>query len=485
MNQEDILESILQELKQISGEIRALRETLSGAPTLVRADVGENTEPAVAETLPAVEEPAEEAFLAVFEWLSSRGITVKNYKREETADAIFDQLAMFLGERFASLKRLHDQIRRHLSTGDSFTLNLASSSQEEIANSTQFCTWLHQYAFLSSYRYNKYSKTIYAVPQRVGKVINFFTGGWFERFVFLKVASLLSQHNVVYVHLLNPQISLPNGDDFELDLIYLMEDAPLWLECKTGDYQLYIPKYADVRPILAIPKERAILVVLGISDELSSQLTDLYDITVANENNFLALVAAALDFADIPYDATPTWPVQPGRLSTLLNKAGLRPLPEFRLPVIKELVKVASSMDEPRTLAEVKVVLAERIEISKSKLQDILNAVVRSGCLVDEEGQIVRSFTVPFAGLISSDPLDIERKCMESYTLAVLRTDPGFFDDRNNIIEFEEVTGGQAPTPETIKFMKEQVQGSLPIKCYCAQARPDVNVRAHKLSPAD
>jgi len=457
MSQEGILESILQELKCISKEIRALRETLSAtAPVLPTME--RSIEPAGAEMPAVVAEPEEEAFLTVFNWLSSRGITVKNYKQQDTTDAVFDRLAVFLGERFASLKRLHDQIRKHLSTGGSFTLNLASSSQEEIANSTQFCTWLHQYAFLSSYRYNRYSKTIYAAPQRVGKVINFFTGGWFERFVFIKVASLLSQSGVTYVHLLNPQISLPNGDDFELDLIYLIEDAPLWLECKTGDYQSYIAKYAGARTILGIPKERSVLIVLGISDELSSQLTDLYDITVANENNFLALVAAALDFADIPRDVTPAGPVQPGRLSTLLNKAGLRPLPEVRSSVIEELIKIVSSMDEPKTLAEVKTVLAERVDISKSKLQDILNAVVRGGCLVDEQGGVVKSFTVPFTALVSLDPADIEKRCMESYIKAVLRVDQGFFDSDNNIVEFEEVTGGKVPNPEKIELLKERVQ---------------------------
>jgi hypothetical protein len=237
----------------------------------------------------------ENAFLSIFDWLASHGITVKNYKKEKAADEIFDRLATFLGERFDSLERLHEQIRRNLSTGNNFKLNLASSSQEEIANSTQLCTWLHQYAFLSSYRYDKYAKAIYATPQRVGKMINFFAGGWFERFVFLKTSNLLSQHGLDYIWVTNPQISLPNGDDFELDILFLVENIPLWLECKTGDYSSYIAKYADIRSILSIPKERSILVILGISDDLTSQLTDLYDLTVANENNFLAQVTAALD----------------------------------------------------------------------------------------------------------------------------------------------------------------------------------------------
>ena len=286
----------------------------------------------------ASDEETEEAFLSIFDWLSSRNITVKKYKQQESADVVFDQLATFLGERFDSLRHVHDRIRRNLSTGSNFTLNLSSRSQEEIADSTQFCTLLHKYAFLSSYRYNKNSKVIYATPQKDSKAINFFTGGWFERFVFLKVTSLLSQNKLKYVYLMNPQISLPNGDDFELDLLFLVENDPLWLECKTGNYQSYIAKYSKVRSTLTIPKESSILIILGISDKLTSELTDLYDITVANQNNFLDKIAAALDLLELPRDTTPSIPIQPGKLSILLNKASLRPLPEIRPEVIDQLL---------------------------------------------------------------------------------------------------------------------------------------------------
>lgn len=407
----------------------------------------------------------EDAFLSMFDWLASRDITVKNHKQQKDTDEIFDRLAIFLGERFDSLVNLHDQIRRNLSNGSSFTLNLASSSQEEIANSTQLCTWLHQYAFLSSYRYNKYSKTIHAAPQRVGRVINFFTGGWFERFIFLKVSSFLSQKGLDYVWLINPQITLPNGDDFELDLLFLVENQPLWLECKTGDYSSYIAKYASMRPILAVPEERSILVILGISDDLTSQLTDLYDLTVANESNFLAQVGAAFDMIEIPCDTpsiTPslTTPMEPEKLSTLLNKAGLRPLPTIRPEVISRLIEVVESMDEPSTLFDVKSILAERIETSNSKLQDILNAIARSGCFLNEQGETVQYFGFPFSDTASLNPEEIERKCVESYVRAVLVVDLTYFENEKNVVTFEEVVGGKAPDAEAIEKLKREAETS-------------------------
>jgi len=151
-------------------------------------------------------------------------------------------------------------------------------------------------------------------------------------------------------------------------------------------------------------------------------------------------------------------PVQPGKLSTLLNKAGLRPLPEIRSEVIHQLIEIVNPMDEPRTLVEVKSILTERVQVSKSKLQDILRAVVRGGCLLDEQGESVLSFTIPFSGLISSHASEIERKCMESYAQAVLVVDTSYFDDESNVIEFEQVTGGEMPDTGTTEQLRRKAR---------------------------
>lgn len=458
--QNQILEAILQELKSITAELQLLRSELKAQPS------PRLNEAVLARSLKQVIEPSdeteEESALAVYDWLIAKGITVKNYREQSAADTVFDQLAVFLGERFENLSRVHEFIRRSLSTGSSFTLNLSSSRQEEIADSTQFCTMLSSYAFLSSYKYNKYTKTIYAAPQRVGKVINFFTGGWFERFVYLRIFSLLSQNSLEFTCLLNPQITFSNGDDFELDLLFLIDGQPLWVECKTGDYQAYIAKYSDARKLLSTPKSRAILVILGISNDLTANLTNLYDITVANEKNFLEKVCAAVGLSGHVQQQESTGlptlngAVVPSHLSTLLNKVGLRPLPEYRQQVIAELTSVVRSLHQPITMAEMKSILANKVRASKSQLQDLLNAIVRSGCLLDDNGLTVLSFTSPFSKLVSENPSVIESKCIESYIRAVLLVDPTYFERPHNVGEFERIVGGKAPDIATIGKLREQ-----------------------------
>ncbi|MBX3054411.1 MAG: hypothetical protein KF753_23260, partial [Caldilineaceae bacterium] len=485
--QKQILESIAQELKDVKAELQLLRQELT-SPRLLSSplDIAEpESEPeaepiierAMAERyLDEEESGPEQTEIAVYDWLTAQGIVVKNYREQSNGDAIFDQLALFLGERFDTLSRLHELIRRNLSSGATFTYNLSGRSQAEIADCTQFCTLLSSYAFLSSYKYNRTAKTIYATPQRVGKVINFFTGGWFERYTYLKMVDLLTADQLTYTCLLNPQITFPNGDDFELDLLFLVDSQPLWIECKTGDYAAYITKYSEAKKLLSVPSERSLLVILDIPNELTDNLTDLYEIIVTNEGNFLEKARLSLGLSEIPPAGEagqsaaqpasqrsvqpPTQPAipaeMPSSISTLLNKVGLRPVPEHRRQVIEELVKVVATFQQPMTMIETKAILAEIVQTSKSQLQDILNAVLRSECVLDGDGTVIPVFTYPFCKLTSEDPADIDQKCVESYARAILWNSPAYFDSPNNVAEFERVVGGKMPDPATMQTLREQ-----------------------------
>lgn len=407
---------------------------------------------------------------AAIEWLGARQITVKDYRHPEAADDVFDELSLFLGERFDTLTRLHEVIRKSFTNGPGFYLNLAGRSQEEVANATHFGDLLKQYAFVSAYRYDRENKVIKATVQRTGNVINFFNGGWFERYVFLKIAAFLQSTNLRWECLNNPKITLSNGDDFELDLFFLIDNQPLWVECKTGGYQAYITRYTSMRRDLSIPKARSILTILGITGELARKLTSLHEISVANEKTFLDVIAHSVKQADNaaaqppepplrlpPPDTAPVDVVKNGRLSTLLNKVQLRPMPEHRMRVIKELVAIVEAHGGPITMVEAKALLAARMPLSKSQLQELLNAVVRSGCLLDAAGEPVASFTIPVARLVSSQPLAIHERCLESYVMAILRVEPEFFDAPHNRDEFERTVGAKAPDGAVILALKQRL----------------------------
>jgi hypothetical protein len=486
-------EEMLQDLRTLTNELRTLIHSAKGMsartitkPVMVSTEIAAHSvEPHLngssasyayqrsndtsAESNGVTEDPnaqPEEQGSAILAWLNTLSISLKDYRQPEASDNIFDQLSLFLGNHFRKLFRLHDSIRKNLTTGNPFSLNLSTRSQDEIIFSTQFANTLKDYAFLSSYRYNKETKTIYATPQRVGKVINFFNGGWFERFIFLKIASLLSHHNLQYEYLNNPKISLSNGDVFELDMLFLVEGQPLWIECKTGDYQTYINRYCNFRKTISTPKDNSILIILDIADSLAKNLTNLYDITVANHETFLVKVHDALGLPSIGYPADfdqavsippvdlPSHPII-GNLHAFLNKWHLRPLPEYRMSVIKQLIAIYDTLEEPKNVIEIKALLAEKMPITKNQLQDLLNVIFHSGCFLGEDGEPITSFMNLAPQLISYDPQALEQKCLEKYASVILLTDSHYFNNQHNLQEFEQVIGARPPAPETIAQIKQ------------------------------
>jgi hypothetical protein len=80
--------------------------------------------------------------------------------------------------------------------------------------------------------------------------------------------------------LLNPQIVLPNGDDFELDLIFQVNDFFFWIEAKSGEYQQHISKYSKMSKILNLDFKHSIMVLPDISENQCDALTALFSMTV-------------------------------------------------------------------------------------------------------------------------------------------------------------------------------------------------------------
>lgn len=455
-----IFQEILYELQNICHEIRKLRIELQEEDQnqnyVEKEDpvqIVENCEP----------EKKTQSNSLIINWLLSRSIEVISYREPDEAEHIYDELTLCLGDNFSNLSSLYDKIKQSLSNGETFTLNLSSSSQQEIADNTKFAKKLVDYAFLiSKYKddnpYIKEKKIITAAPQRSGNVINFFTGGWFERYVFLKISFFLKKQGLKYSYLRNPKIRLANEDQFELDLLFMVEDQPLWLECKTGDYQSHIAKYSEFnKKHLKILKERSFLVILDISDKLSDDLTVLHNITVANIDNFLNKISESIGLSDQPVQQNLSQASvnisDPNSLATFLNKKGLRPLPELRGLVIKALLQEMDELSQPTNLTEIKDRLTHRLNnngISKNKIQDIFNAIVRSACFLNTEEETVRTFNIPVIKLITNDFDQLEAKCMASYARAILDHDLDFFEKNENISLFEEVVGGKVPSLDAI-----------------------------------
>lgn len=394
----------------------------------------------------------------VIQWLESLDIQVNNYYQPQSTDYIYDRLTITLGDNYQYLEKLYQQIKRNLSTGGNFKLKLSDNDQQLICHNTSFCNQLYEYTFLSSYRYITATKTIVGAPNRKGEVINFFSGQWFERFVYLKVSQLLSYHDLDYQYLLNPEIVTPEGNNFELDIVFLIDGEPLWIECKTGQYQNYIHKYSQFRKTLKVDKQRSFLVILGLSDRLAHGLTKMYDLVVSNENLFIQDINKIFTTKLQPKTAATetnltglrrTIKIKPktiqhqDELLTTLKKAKLRPTPAWRTKVLLQLIEIVNQDNyRPQLLKDLKEQLFLLISgISKTILIEIFNALIMAECLLDTDNYPVYSYHQNLNYLVSDRLEVLEQKCLEIYALIICLTDPKYFTNIVNLEDFQTVVG--------------------------------------------
>ena len=177
--------------------------------------------------------------------LQEKNITVKTYVDSSHENTSLDNVAYFMGNRYNDIRKVYETIKRHLNKPNGFHLDLKNATQSEISASCQLCTTLYDIAFLSEYKYDKSPRYfIHATPNKIPIAINFLTGHWLEIFIRKTIHDSLKSlpAAIEYTYLINPQIILPNGNDFELDVVFLINGEIYWVEGKTGNYQHYINK---------------------------------------------------------------------------------------------------------------------------------------------------------------------------------------------------------------------------------------------------
>lgn len=403
-------------------------------------------------------------------WFAQRQIKVESSRQPQDADKVFNRIATFLGDNYASLAALHQQMKRSIAERSNLSFSLAGKSQKEIANCTSFCKSLHDSSFLSSYSYSKNQKRrIQATLQQRGDIINFLNGEWLERYIYQKAVKLIHERNLKLQCLINPQIVFPNEDKFGLDLVFLIDQQVFWIECKSGkDYNRYLPLYSNHRKLFGLSPECTFLTIVDLPDAQASSLNKLWNITLLNLDNFDEQFGKALDLIlqsskSKKIDAQ-SLKVTSTHLSSIFKKKRLQPLPEIRRKAIVEIVEIIDT-NQALNSQEIKNKLAERLQIPSSKALSIMKALMRSGCLQSALGRPVTMFQENVVMLSTSDIDSLEKKCIESYATLMLSVDPNYFNKTENVQEFEATVKGKLPDTEVLEQIKARFATSLNSVC--------------------
>lgn len=218
------------------------------------------------------------------QFLAERGIAIKTLRARQDYDDVHNEIALLLGSKYYTVSPLLDQIKRTMQLGNMFTMNIGQHSQTAIADITLIGRKLHDLAFLTMYQYQKAPRYIVtARPNTLPEVQNFFSGQWLERYI-LQVFMGIGRDVQAQLDeaILNPQIVLPNGDDFELDLLATANGRIYWIECKTGSYQDHITKYSRFAQLLKLPSSQAIMVIPDAHESLTQNLSRMFGMNVVN-----------------------------------------------------------------------------------------------------------------------------------------------------------------------------------------------------------
>ena len=226
----------------------------------------------------------------LIEKLAEKNITIKTYQTKEEENTSLDHISKFMGTRYHDIKKVYETMKRYLNKPYGFHLDLKNSTQAEITSSCQLCNNLYEIAFLSEYKYDKSPRfCIHATPNKIPIAINFLTGHWLEIFIRKSIQDCLNKMktDIKYTYLINPQITLPNGDDFELDVVFLINDEIYWVEGKTGNYQHYINKYSDVANIMNLDKNHSFLVLTDVPNPNTAYiLSKTFEMTILAVEDF-------------------------------------------------------------------------------------------------------------------------------------------------------------------------------------------------------
>lgn len=225
----------------------------------------------------------------IINWFENKKIQLDVNPQALDTQGFYDEVAVEIGNNYEVLQNILEKIRKtQRSNYTSLTLNIGKQSQKEIKLITGFCRSLYDYSFVAKYFYNKNEKRIHLTLQTAPAIINFFNGEWLEWYVFMRLVKVFYEKKDLFSCLRSFTINFPNEDKHEIDIFFLINSRiPLFIECKSGEFRSMIEKYNKLRKRLDIEKSNFLLLVLGLSDEQCSGLTNMYDVTFVNEHNFI------------------------------------------------------------------------------------------------------------------------------------------------------------------------------------------------------
>lgn len=233
------------------------------------------------------------------DFLKERGVLVYEGQDDLNRNEAFDHLARHLGTHFDLLAPFYEKTKRLVASGRGSKFEIEHFNDAERSAAVQFGTLLHRHGMLKDFYYHRSpKKALRVIPTKDGKTGQFLTGGWLEIFVSMLLSKRLRAHlsPAKYQMLYNVKGALPDGREFEADIMAVVEGRMFWLECKTGNWQDYSARFRGLVPTFGVDRNSAGLLLLRPPDSSTrSRATDMLDMTVLSLNEVDGFLCRFLD----------------------------------------------------------------------------------------------------------------------------------------------------------------------------------------------
>lgn len=303
MDRVEVLVRVADLLEEASGLLRRLAEegTESEDRRQVRSGGAHGAEAPAPEVVESAGGEVRERVTADNETvrlLSEKGIGIRRIGDVSAEEEGLLTLARVMGRKASTIVPLVKAIKRAQSSRSALSLSLRDQPQEVIADVTLVASMASKAGLLPNYKYLKSPQYRLFCEAPVSPVaINFFTGQWLELFALQTVREAeaafgVDTHPVAGVH-----VELPNGDQFELDLVFTVDGRLVWVEAKTtDDFAGLLPKYKAISQSLCRSERDAILLWSGFErgDVLQSTRGALARMTLCSPDGFPEYVAGLL-----------------------------------------------------------------------------------------------------------------------------------------------------------------------------------------------
>lgn len=218
------------------------------------------------------------------DYLKTRGVVTFEGQDDLNRNEAFEHLARHLGMHFHLLANFYEKVKRCVATGRGQRIDIDGYTHAERSAAVQLGTLLHRHGMLKDFYYHRSpKKQLRVIPTKDGQVGQFLTGGWLEIYVSAVLTRRLraAMSSAKFQLLYNVKGVLPDGREFEADLMAAVEGRLFWLECKTGQWQDYSARFRGLVKIFGVERESAALLLIKPPDtNTRARATDMLDMTL-------------------------------------------------------------------------------------------------------------------------------------------------------------------------------------------------------------